>query len=286
MRTASSGTPIAMAAAVAASTLETFTRDAPASVNGTSATSMTTVGSLPAAEDGDPAVDHRDRPSARLQRLVQVRVVGVGGVEPRPGSRHRPHRPDQRIVGVQHGPAVRLGDPDDDRFDLGELLDGVHAQQPEVIGADVRHHRDVVDRGSDPAQQDAAAGRFGDRDLHPLGSSSTRAAPPGPDQSPVSTSSPSMKMPSVDDHPGVRPPAFTRWAINRVVVVLPLVPVTAMTGMVGRNGRTVSPGSWPAIAAGTSPRAKTGSIPCAVIAANALATAAPNSSAVPRCRNG
>ena len=75
-----------------------------------------------------------------------------------------------------------------------------------------------------------------------LGSASTRAAPPGPDQSPVSTTSPSMTMPSVDDQPGIRPPALTRWAISRVVVVLPLVPVTATTGIVGRNGRTVSSG--------------------------------------------
>ena len=75
------------------------------------------------------------------------------------------------------------------------------------------------------------------------GSSSTRPAPPGPDQSPVSTTSPSMTMPSVEDQPGTRPPALIRCAISRVVVVFPLVPVTAITGMFGRSGRTVSPGS-------------------------------------------
>ena len=120
-----------------------------------------------------------------------------------------------------------------------------------------------------------------------LGSSSTRAAPPGPDQSPVSTSTPSMKMPSVDDQPGVRPPALTRCAISRVVVVLPLVPVTATTGIDGPQ----RPDGLAGVVAGQSrpaPRRArtTGSMPWAVIAANALATASPNSSAVPRCRNG
>ena len=52
-----------------------------------------------------------------------------------------------------------------------------------------------------------------------------------------------MTMPSVDDQPGARPPAFTRCAMSLVVVVLPFVPVTAITGIAGRSGRTVSPGS-------------------------------------------
>ena len=133
-----------MAAAVAASTLETFTREAPARVNGTSAMSIDLhVGSMPRPRTTiRPSTTVIARPPASKPR------PGGGsrgrGVEPRPGPGHRSHRPDQRIIGVQHGPPVRLGDPDDDRLGLGELLDGVHAQQPQVIGADVRHHRDVV----------------------------------------------------------------------------------------------------------------------------------------------
>ena len=112
------------------------------------------------------------------------------------------------------------------------------------------------------------------------GSASTRPAPPGPDQSPVSTSSPSMKMPSVDDQPGIRPPALTRWAISRVVVVLPLVPVTAITGIAGRSGATVSPGSWPAMLPDPVRLERRGRVRPGGDGAEPSATAAPNSSAV------
>ena len=118
------------------------------------------------------------------------------------------------------------------------------------------------------------------------GSSSTRAAPPGPDQSPVSTISPSMTMPSVDDQPGTRPPAFTRCEISRVVVVLPFVPVTAITGMVGRIGRITGPTGTLRRRCRAAAMAVFGSTPRSVMAPKAAATASPNASARSRCLNG
>ena len=91
------------------------------------------------------------------------------------------------------------------------------------------------------------------------GSASTRPAPPGPDQSPVSTTSPATTMPSVDDHPGTWPALAIRWAISRVVVVLPLVPVTAMTGIRGRSALTASPASLAGTRVGTRASTSAGS---------------------------
>ncbi len=118
------------------------------------------------------------------------------------------------------------------------------------------------------------------------GSARTRPAPPGPDQSPLSTSSPSRNTPSVDDQPGTWPAAFIRWAMSRVVVVLPFVPVTAITGIDGLSAVTASPGSIPASADRTS--ASSGRSPAcpAVNRPKVRATAAARASAVPRCTKG
>ena len=80
---------------------------------------------------------------------------------------------------------------------------------------------------------------------------STLRALLGPEQSPESVWRPLTCTPSVLVMPTRRPLAASRWAIRRVVVVLPLVPVTATTGTrpssPGANRReiTASPTSRP-----------------------------------------
>ena len=61
--------------------------------------------------------------------------AGLGHREPddlaRAAAAHAAH---QRVVGVEHREAVAGHRLDDDRLDLGELLEGVDAAQPEVVG--------------------------------------------------------------------------------------------------------------------------------------------------------
>ena len=62
------------------------------------------------------------------------------------------------------------------------------------------------------------------------GCASTLRALRGPEQSPLSIWRPLTYTPSVLVMPTRRPWLFSRWAVRRTVVVLPLVPVTAITG--------------------------------------------------------
>ena len=78
---------------------------------------------------------------------------------------------------------------------------------------------------------------------------STRPAPPGPEKSPASISSPSMYTPSVLDQPTDNPARRATCPIIRAVVVLPLVPVIATTGISGRISRGAEPSGAAASAA-------------------------------------
>ena len=92
-----------------------------------------------------------------------------------------PHRPHPRIFRVQDGPAVPTSDPDDRALHLGQLVEGVDPVQPEVVGADVGDHRDVVVLVADATQEDPATGRLEDGEVEiRLGEDPTGPAEPGP----------------------------------------------------------------------------------------------------------
>ena len=157
------------------------------------------------------------------------RRVRISGEHPYLGLGAEPHGEGPRVVGVQHAPAVRLGDLGDDRFDLGELVQGVDPADAQVVGADVGHHRDVVVRDPDAAAQDPTAGRLGDRQLHArVAQHLTGTARPGEvtglDQLTIDVHAVGTRP--AHRHAGPR----AMWPIIRAVVVLPLVPVIATTG--------------------------------------------------------
>ena len=61
--------------------------------------------------------------------------AGLGHREPHDLAGAAPaHLAHQRVVGVEHGVPVAGHRLDEDRLDVGELLDGVDAAQPEVVG--------------------------------------------------------------------------------------------------------------------------------------------------------
>ena len=159
--------PSASVAEATASVFSTLTRLRPARVIGTSTTGDDRQRVPAVLEHGHPAVQHRGHPAAAVQHhppdgesgsrlntqtraLVPSRMAKVRG-----SSAFSTHTPG------------RLGDLGDHRLDLGQLVQGVDAAQAEMVGADVGHHRHVVVGDPDAAAQDAAAGRLGDRQLHP-----------------------------------------------------------------------------------------------------------------------
>ncbi len=117
-------------------------------------------------EHRDVAVEDRRGPAAGAQRLADGGRVGVGREHPRAPPGTAAHRPHPRVLTVEDDPPGRLGDPRDDRLDLGELVDGVDALEAEVVGRHVRHDGDVVVGDTHPAQQHPAARRLEDADLH------------------------------------------------------------------------------------------------------------------------
>ena len=76
----------------------------------------------------------------------------------------------------------------------------------------------------------------------------TTAAPPGPVQSPASTSRSSTRMPSEVVVPTWRPASRRMWVISRVTVDLPLVPVIETTGMRRSSSRIQAGGAAEAAA--------------------------------------
>ena len=75
------------------------------------------------------------------------------------------HLAHQRVVGVEHGVAVARHRLDEHRLHVGELLDGVDAAQPEVVGLHVEHDGDVVALVAEALAQDAAAGDLEDGEV-------------------------------------------------------------------------------------------------------------------------
>jgi hypothetical protein len=86
--------------------------------------------------------------------------------EIRPEQRF-PHRPDQRVVGVQHREPVAGHGFHDDRLDVGQLLHGVDAPQAEMVGLDVEHHADVVALVAQTLAENSARGHLEDREIDP-----------------------------------------------------------------------------------------------------------------------
>ena len=114
------------------------------------------------------AVEH-DGPAAVAAVVVdEVAHLAARLLEAEPHDRARaapPHPAHQRVVGVEHREAVARHRLDDDGLDVGELLEGVDAAHAQVVGRDVRDHRDVVAVVAQPLAQDAAAGHLHDREV-------------------------------------------------------------------------------------------------------------------------
>ena len=104
-----------------------------------------------------------------------------------PDREHRDVRPqppcdrrDERIVGVQDGPAARSRRPGDRRLHLGELGQRVDPLEVEVVRRDVRDHAGVVRLVAHPAEDQPAARRLEDADVDvgpARGSARRRRAP-------------------------------------------------------------------------------------------------------------
>ena len=85
-----------------------------------------------------------------------------------------------RVVGVQYQQAIRCQRLGDDEFHFGQIVQRVDAVFAEMVGADVRHHRDARVVGDQPAPQQAAARGFQHRRLHPrIAQHRARADRPG-----------------------------------------------------------------------------------------------------------
>ena len=87
-------------------------------------------------------------------------MIGIERKQPRVPRRLPPHGEHSRVVGVQHIPAVRPGDPGDRRLHLCQLIERPDPILVEVIGRHVRDDGDVVVVRTDPSEQDAATSRF------------------------------------------------------------------------------------------------------------------------------
>ena len=67
------------------------------------------------------------------------------------------------------GPLILVGDLLAFQRDLGQLVEGVDALHPQVVGGDIRDDTDVVRRNSHAPQQHSAASRLEDSDLEVRG---------------------------------------------------------------------------------------------------------------------
>ena len=168
-RTCSMVAPRPRAPPAAASALATLWPASPPMVIGTRAISTTRVAAL-AVHLGQPAVRSEVGPATTGQVAPDD-----DGQRPRRRPREERHASthaagdgrDERVVAVEHDPAVRVGDPADRGLDLGQLGERVDALQVEVVGRDVGQDRGVVGLVAHAAQDDAAAGRLehGDVDV-------------------------------------------------------------------------------------------------------------------------
>ena len=105
-------------------------------------------------------------------------------------------RGDERVVGVEHDPAVRLRDPGDGRLDLGQLGQRVDALEVEVVRRDVRDDADARSTRSPCRAGRARRGRSRGRRRRGRSGRGSASAPPGPVQSPGSTIRSSTRTPS------------------------------------------------------------------------------------------
>ncbi len=108
-------------------------------------------------------------------------AAGIQREEPRPSRTGVVPDPHERILRVEHGPALRSHDAHDRGLRPRQLLLGVDALQPQVVGADVGEHRDVHGGHAHATEHQPAPGGLQDREAQPWGRQHlTRAARPGP----------------------------------------------------------------------------------------------------------
>ena len=166
------GAPAAKAAAAAASEFWTFIRARPLKVAGSRWVQASCISRRPC---WTTIISPRSVGLSTM-RLAAAAAVGVDHVahlaarllhrEPDDLARAlAPHLAHQRVVGVEHGVAVARHRLDDDRLDVGELLDGVDAAQAEVVGLHVEDDGDVVALVAESLAQDAAAGDLEDGEV-------------------------------------------------------------------------------------------------------------------------
>ncbi len=155
----------------------TLVLDTPAIVTGTSRRGTSGRAEPPSSTVIHPSIGTVARPPSS-SGLPHRRVIGVQRAEPRPAGGAPAHRQHPRVVGVQDRPPAGARDPRDGRLHLRELVERPDAQEVEVVGGHVRHHRDVVVQDPDPAEQDAAPRRLEHRDVGVLIERRPRAAEP------------------------------------------------------------------------------------------------------------
>ena len=79
-----------------------------------------------------------------------------------------PHRGDQGIRSVEHGAAGGTQAIDHHPFDPGQIMDGFHPVEAQVIPrADIRHHGDIGHIHGQALPKDSSPGGFQYRGLHP-----------------------------------------------------------------------------------------------------------------------
>jgi len=98
--------------------------------------------------------------------VEQHRIKRVHGEEHRlaTGQQRLAHRHAPGVVGVEH-----RGHPGATRqqaFDMGQLVQGLDAVEPQVIAADIQDHVDVAALEREAALEDAAARGLQHRHLH------------------------------------------------------------------------------------------------------------------------
>ena len=148
---------------------------------------------------GQPARRARGRPDRRRRggggRRPAAPPSAAEREERDPGADPPGDRGHERVVAVEHDPAVRLGDAADGRLDLGQLGQRVDALQVEMVGRDVG--QDATRRSTRSPCRAGRSRRARSRGRRHRCRSGARIcwAPPGPVQSP------GLDHPLVDEHP-------------------------------------------------------------------------------------
>src|SRR6478609_4735283 len=151
------GAPAAKAAAAAASVFWTFIRARPPKVAGSRWVQASCISRRPCLTTIISPRSDGSRTSALPPRRQWASIMSRTS---EPGSSieiHTTWPEHQRVVGVEHGVPVARDGLDEDRLDVGQLLDGVDAAQAEVVRLHVEDDGHVVALVAQALAQDAAA---------------------------------------------------------------------------------------------------------------------------------